>query len=213
MKLTQENIKFIDNYLKNSNVEYFDIRMEMLDHISSAVEEKMQTENLDFYDAFKSYMVLNKKSLMVQNDKTLSFNFIFILPFLKYCLKLQNVLVFIACYLLFYLAIQQFTVLFVARIIVLIIFIGMLAWVFFNFIYFGFAKSKRFYAIEKNGVIIFVAYYPIQFFQNAIFFGSEDISITSGLIVTFFLSWFLVFVIYSIDEIRKIKKLHHKLIA
>ena len=58
--LTSQNIKFIDNYLKNSEVIYYDIRMEMLDHVATAVEQKMQTENLDFYDAFKSYMVVNQ---------------------------------------------------------------------------------------------------------------------------------------------------------
>ena len=48
MSLSSENIKFIDNYLKNSEVIYYDIRMEMLDHVATAVERKMQTENLDF---------------------------------------------------------------------------------------------------------------------------------------------------------------------
>lgn len=57
MKLSAENIKFIDNYLKNSEVIYYDIRMEILDHVATAVEQKMQTENLDFYDAFKSSSV------------------------------------------------------------------------------------------------------------------------------------------------------------
>ncbi|MBD3725032.1 MAG: hypothetical protein IE891_09740, partial [Flavobacteriaceae bacterium] len=51
MSLNKEQIKFIDNYLKNSEVIYYDIRMEMLDHIASAVEQKMEAENLDFYDA------------------------------------------------------------------------------------------------------------------------------------------------------------------
>ena len=63
MKLTAKNIKFIDNYLKNSEVIYYDIRMEMLDHVATAVEQKIQAENLDFYDAFKSYMVVNKKEI------------------------------------------------------------------------------------------------------------------------------------------------------
>ena len=40
MSLSSENIKFIDNYLKNSEVIYYDIRMEMLDHVASAVEQK-----------------------------------------------------------------------------------------------------------------------------------------------------------------------------
>lgn len=54
MRLSKENIQFIDNYLKNSGVSYFDIRMEMLDHVATAVEQKMTVENLDFYDAFKA---------------------------------------------------------------------------------------------------------------------------------------------------------------
>ena len=69
MSLSSENIKFIDNYLKNSEVIYYDIRMEMLDHVATAVEQKMEAENLDFYDAFKSYMVVNKKEIMKGNKE------------------------------------------------------------------------------------------------------------------------------------------------
>ena len=67
MKLTPQNIQFIDNYLTNSEVIYYDIRMEMLDHVATAVEQKMEVENLDFYDAFKSYMVVNKKEILKGN--------------------------------------------------------------------------------------------------------------------------------------------------
>ena len=42
MKLTKENIKFIDTYLENSNIIHIDIRMEMLDHIASVIETKME---------------------------------------------------------------------------------------------------------------------------------------------------------------------------
>ena len=66
-KLTKEDIQFIDNYLTNSGVFYIDIRMEMLDHVASAVEMKMQEEDLIFYDAFKDYMVVNKKELLKNN--------------------------------------------------------------------------------------------------------------------------------------------------
>ena len=90
MSLSSENIKFIDNYLKSSEVIYYDIRMEMLDHVATAVEQKMEAENLDFYDAFKSYMVVNKKSLVEQNEKTLKFNYSVVVTFLKYCLKFTN---------------------------------------------------------------------------------------------------------------------------
>ena len=45
MKLTLQDIQFIANYLKNSEVIYYDIRMEMLDHVATAVEQKMKAEN------------------------------------------------------------------------------------------------------------------------------------------------------------------------
>ncbi len=67
-KLIKENIQFIDNYLLKSGVIYKDIRVEMIDHVASAVEERMQTNNAIFYDAFKGFMVENKKSLLEGQD-------------------------------------------------------------------------------------------------------------------------------------------------
>ena len=83
MSLSSENIKFIDNYLKNSEVIYYDIRMEMLDHVATAVEQKMEVENLDFYDAFKSYMVVNKKEILKGNKFWSIYSKDTILNFLK----------------------------------------------------------------------------------------------------------------------------------
>lgn len=203
MKLTKENIQFIDNYLKNSEVIYYDIRMEMLDHVATAVEQKMEVENLDFYDAFKSYMVLNKKGLMEQNEKNLKFNFSVILTFLKYCLKFTNLLVFAICYLLFYFAIQNYSILLVSRVIVGFVFIGMIFSALYNLIVYNYKKKKRFYTIEKNGVIMFIAYQLIQFLQNGILFRDDSASLLSGLILTFYLSWFIVFSFYNFEEIKK----------
>lgn len=64
-KLTKENIQFIDAYLKNSNVEYLDIRIEMTDHVASEIEAKMvQGDVREFYEIFKSYMLEHKKGLL-----------------------------------------------------------------------------------------------------------------------------------------------------
>lgn len=63
MKLTKEDIKFIDNYLKNSGVNYIDIRYEMTDHVAAAMEEKEG----DFLENFRVYMARNKKHLMQSN--------------------------------------------------------------------------------------------------------------------------------------------------
>jgi hypothetical protein len=64
MKLTKQQIQFIDNYLQKADIIFVDIRAEMTDHIASAVEEKMQHENLDFYLAFKYYMIENKAGFL-----------------------------------------------------------------------------------------------------------------------------------------------------
>lgn len=67
--LGQEELEFIDNYLKNSGVEYIDVRVEMLDHVASAVEAKMDIEKTEFYETFKAYMVANKKELLKSSTK------------------------------------------------------------------------------------------------------------------------------------------------
>ena len=69
MKLSKENILFIDTYLENSEIHYADIRMEMVDHIASSIELKLEQDNtLSFYEAFKAYMINNKANL-IQNNK------------------------------------------------------------------------------------------------------------------------------------------------
>jgi len=65
MKLTKEQIIFIDTYLKNSGVEYLDIRGEMTDHVAAALEE----QEGDFYDNFKEYMLKHKQELLTSNLK------------------------------------------------------------------------------------------------------------------------------------------------
>ena len=101
MKLSAENIKFIDNYLKNSEVIYYDIRMEILDHVATAVEQKMQTENLDFYDAFKSYMVVNKKEILKGNKLWSVYSKDTILSFLKFLLHPIMIFIGILFYIIF----------------------------------------------------------------------------------------------------------------
>jgi cation transport ATPase len=65
MKLTKENIQFIDNYLQNSGVKYIDIRYEMTDHVATALEAMEG----DFHDNFKEYMLQHKKELLNSNAK------------------------------------------------------------------------------------------------------------------------------------------------
>lgn len=83
MKLNTQKLQYINNYLKESGVKHFDIRLELTDHIASAVEEKMQKENIDFYEAFKNYMVWNKRELIKRSKYSWKILNKFIVKFLK----------------------------------------------------------------------------------------------------------------------------------
>ncbi|WP_299524254.1 hypothetical protein [Winogradskyella sp.] len=70
--LSKDQIHFIDNYLENSDVLYADIRMEMVDHVGSAIEKQMKLQKTeDFYSVFKDYMVASKANLLENNKKFL----------------------------------------------------------------------------------------------------------------------------------------------
>ena len=61
--ITKNKLLFIDHYLENSGVEYADIRAEMTDHVASALE----TQDGDFYENFKTYMLAHKQELLNNN--------------------------------------------------------------------------------------------------------------------------------------------------
>ena len=48
--MTEEQITYIDDYLKHHKVKYWDIRIELLDHIVTTVEEKIE-QGISFDDA------------------------------------------------------------------------------------------------------------------------------------------------------------------
>lgn len=102
MKITSDNIQFIDTYLENSHVKYIDIRLEMVDHVATAIEAEMNAgDTRDFYYIFKDYMVANKRLLLNDNkqflkntDKKLS------KVLFKQLLSWQCLLVFVGVFLL-----------------------------------------------------------------------------------------------------------------
>ena len=155
MSLSSENIQFIDNYLKNSEVIYYDIRMEMLDHVATGVEQKMEVENLNFYDAFKSYMVVNKKEILKGNkgeglhfkEPLKKFGLFVIQPF-------QLFLAFIT-----YLTVYFFTQFFGINDFTKYIYITIIiTYLIFGLIHFLLTRKKKFYYIDKNFSIIFLLY-------------------------------------------------------
>ncbi|MFS4455295.1 hypothetical protein [Maribacter sp. 2304DJ31-5] len=68
-KLTKEDIQSVDTYLKNSDALYIDVRMEMVDHVATAVEADMLENGKTFYNAFKDYMIQHKRGLLSGYEK------------------------------------------------------------------------------------------------------------------------------------------------
>jgi len=72
MKLDKEQIQFIDAYLEKSDVKYIDIRIEMVDHVASEIENRIDAgDTRDFYYVLKDYMLEHKRLLLENNNKFL----------------------------------------------------------------------------------------------------------------------------------------------
>ncbi len=200
MKLTKEEIKFIDTYLKNNDVIYDDIRYEMIDHIASAVEEKMQLEQEDFYNAFKLYMLVNKKTILKNNKKRWSFSWeairLFILFLVKPYVLLFGVLLFV-----FFKNVEvnsyfseDFTVRHLFFVLVVTVAI-------FQSVYIPFYLKKKFYALEKTAYILAFIYYGQLFFFP--FFETEAVSYWTLTIFSFLLFGYVAFFVQQLVKFHK----------
>jgi hypothetical protein len=206
MKLTSQNIHFIDNYLKNSEVIYYDIRMEMLDHVATAVERKMEAENLDFYDAFKNYMEVNKKEILKGNKFWSIYSKDTILNFLKFLLHPIMIVIGVSFY-FFYknVAISNyFSESFTIR---NLLFVFMIILAFFQLIYFRLILKQRFFVLEKLGGLLVFIYYLQMFFMN-----QHNDEIPSNVTLTLFSYIIIAYVVYFGKEVYKFNKNQKKLV-
>jgi hypothetical protein len=203
MKLSTENIQFIDNYLKNSEVVYYDIRLEMLDHISSAVEQKMEQENLDFYDAFKSYMVVNKKDILKGNKDGTRVNYSKELfkNFLLFLIKPYMLVGLLGLFSFFYF-VEVKNYFSDSFSINNLFFISIISVAFFQIFYFYIFLKERFYVIERTGGVLAILYYA----QIIFFPGYGNNESPSNLILTIFFYLLFAYVMYFINEVLKFKK-------
>jgi len=200
MKLSKEDIVFIDTYLESNEVIYLDIRQEMLDHIASAVEEKMQLEQEDFYNAFKSYMLVNKKAILKNNKKRWSFSWEAIRQFLLFLVKPYMLLFGVFLFVFFknvevnsYFS-EDFTVRHLFFVLVVTVAI-------FQSVYIPFYLKKKFYALEKTAYILSFIYYGQLFFFP--FFETEAVSYLTLTIFSFLLFGYIIFFINEIVKFNK----------
>ncbi|WP_445721504.1 hypothetical protein [Flavobacterium sp.] len=205
MKLTKENISFIDNYLKNNNVIYFDIRIEMLDHIATALDAKMKNEGLNFYDAFKIFMINNKTELMKQN-KTDGFGFNCLPKFGKFLIQPVQLIVFSSTYLIYYLFSQKYNSEQIISNTIYFILLMIITLTFYQWSYIGNFKKRRFFVIEQTGGILFLIYQTSYLLNSFFRFSKDEFSISKYIIVSFYVGLFLNYLIFHFSEITKFKK-------
>lgn len=166
MSLTKENIKFIDTYLKNSDIMFTDVRTEMVDHIATAVSEEMDSKNLVFYDAFKAYMVVHKKDLLQYNKqfKKTTDKIVLKSLFKKFIAPL-NVCIMVAS---FFLLIQFFP-LGDKKFIKFVPFGFLIIAILIYYIVVLKKRKQRFSGIERAGLILTFLFQLYNAFQNPFF--------------------------------------------
>ncbi|WP_339834747.1 hypothetical protein [uncultured Flavobacterium sp.] len=199
MKPTQENINFIDNYLKKNNVIYFDIRMEMLDHILNGIEREMTEKNIGFYDAFKVYMPVNKNEIFKMNKKS---SFEVLKLFLKSLTNNYNAFVVFFTVIICFIFQENLIVLnSVFWILMLLFFVISTSIYFFN-------ARKRYYVLEKFGLILNAIYF-INIFINGFaegFFGDFKGNIYTVSVILFLSFSFFIYYFKTVVKFNKSQK-------
>ena len=202
MKLEKQQIQFIDKFLQRNDVEFIDIREEMIDHIASAVEEKMTIDNANFHDAFVSYVNFNKKELFKMNKSIWWFSLSEIKSYLQYFLKPISLITnFFLIVLFFLFRSNENVVLFKENMafyfIVSLLVIGMA-----NFIYFSIIKKKKYFFIEKNSIVLMILYWinllMLQPFENN--------KTVSDVLVLIFMMLCVTYIFYTKEQIQKYLK-------
>ncbi|MDT0558081.1 hypothetical protein RM697_05460 [Ichthyenterobacterium sp. W332] len=166
--LSAEDIRFIDNYLDNSDVIYQDIRMEMVDHVASAIETQMANGNTrDFYYIFKDYMVKNKARLLDNNKKFLRSADMKIAKLLfSNLLSLHGIVTFALLYFGLWLAYNQLNIEVFKTIISIVPFMVMLIFGLVYFIALKVYKLERFSIIERIAFPFVIIFHLFSFSKN-----------------------------------------------
>ena len=168
IRLDQDQIQFIDNYLNYANVVHVDIRTEMIDHVASGIEAIInEGDTRDFYFIFKDYMIVHKARLLDNNKKFIkSSEKKLIKGILKEFVKWPCIITFLILLCLFkYLNVTS-------EISVLKTWFGLLpltTFVLFGIAYFmalRFYKLGRFASLERLGFIFAMSFQLFHFCWN-----------------------------------------------
>ena len=202
MKLNQNQIQFIDGYLQRNDVIYVDVRAEMIDHIATGVEEKMKVEDIDFHEAFVSYVNSNRKEIFSMNKNIWRFALPEIKNYLIYFFKPTSLFLVVFIIALYFFLNKNCYQNFVKETLPMYVLGSIVVVSFLSFIYFGIIKKQQYFFVEKNGIVFLILYWIDLFFLKP-FQKSESLS--DGLTVAF-MCLFSVYVFYTINQLKKFFK-------
>ncbi|MFD2908619.1 hypothetical protein ACFSX9_07700 [Flavobacterium ardleyense] len=193
MKLLKENIIQIDQYLKSINIIFDDLRIELVDHIASAVEFEMIKNETAFDTAFSAYILENKEMILKTGKVDRKADFLAsIVTFFNF-LKSKDVIVFsVVSFILFkgnFFEFIRTNIHMIQLGSVLALILISLGWmVFFKRVY-----KKKFYAMENNfsiGTIYFNVFMLARVFVPTRSDLAVNLTLLYGIITVLFI-WFI----------------------
>lgn len=180
VKLSKDNIAFIDRYLENSGVIYADIRVEMVDHVASEIESEMENgDDRPFYELFKDYMSAHKRQLM-DNKRCviLSVTKRLIMKVLRSLYSPVSMVLFLITIIAYY-GIINWLGLNITRWVFLLLALGMLL---IPYVFYEYKMKKhgipRFSGIERLGICITITtQFVFLLFNSSLLRQQEDYSL------------------------------------
>lgn len=202
MKLSKQQIEFIDKFLQRNDVAFIDIREEMIDHIASAVEEKMMLDNANFHDTFVSYVNFNRKELFKMNKNIWWFSLSEVKSYLQSFLKPISLIVNFFLIVLFFLFRKNENMVLLKEnlpfyFIVSFLIIGLL-----NFVYFSIVIKKRYFFIERNSILLMILYW----INLVVLKPFENNKTVSDVLLVVFIMLFAAYIFYTKEQIQKYLK-------
>jgi len=199
MKLNKNQIQFIEGFLQRNDVIYVDIRAEMIDHIATGVEEKMKVEDIEFHDAFVSYVNSNRKEIFSMNKKTWQSTLSELKNYFRFFLKPKSLFAVVLIIMLFFTFRKTMVYTFLKEDLSFYFLLIFLSYSMLSMIYFFGIKKKRYYFIERSNIVLSILYW-INLFLFKPFDKQEYIS---DVLTIVFMCLFVVYVLYAINQINK----------
>ena len=96
MELSKEQISFIDQYLKKKGVKYWDVRLEMVDHVASKLEknDKLFLDEIFLIEEFGLETTIKKivsQKIKMVNKK---YNKLFLSELIDFFKNIKNIVIF-----------------------------------------------------------------------------------------------------------------------